>query len=420
MASMIACTSCRQALTLPAGIASGTSIRCPACQKVMKYPGSPSNPPLAKPIVPQAKVVPTQTAKPGSTQPMAKPIVRATPAPIPSKPRSSVPPPPPEVVDDEPTPSTPKKNKKKKKKAKLAGATVRIGGTEISRGMFFVLLALFLFCVTGITLIFMFVPFGKMFASAPEAQIVDVYTVINGMGYNNVGVRVMNSETAAYCIPGPRQIVVARPNPQGKFLLLRLKVPYSEIDRVFQGVRTRIYLTKEAIQVEANGVKKDVMFIQDDNMAAGEFQLSYQPPQQEGVRVSLRDYIGPKPPDRNWSHEGTLKEYDDTITFENKNGMQVVISVGSQRQDGGGGNILEHVTGKKILGNQQGLTGGVEGYIHVKWNEGSSGHIIYSDLEQPNEIGLNWNVNCICEIPAGARDEVNLIVLGKSRKLKIQ
>lgn len=278
------------------------------------------------------------------------------------------------------------------------------------------------FALSAIVLIVIFVPWGKIFSGTPEAQIVDVFTAVNSMGYNNVGVRVMNSDTTAYCIPGPRQIMVTRPNSKGKYLLLRLKVPYADVDKFFSGARGRISLNQSNIQVEANGVTRNAVFIQDDNMAAGHFQLSYQPPNQEGAKFTLRDYLGPKKEDspRGWSHDGAVKEYDENMTFEDSNGMQVRISVGSERQDGGGGNILEHLTGKKVLGNQQALTGDVSGYVHVDWNQDSGGFIVSDELEQPNEIGLNWKVNCIVELPPGASGEVTLKVLGKSRRVKIK
>ncbi len=58
--------------------------------------------------------------------------------------------------------------------------------------------------------------------------------------------------------------------------------------------------------------------------------------------------------------------------------------------------------------------------MHVDWNQGSAGHIVHSELEQPNEIGLKWNVNCIVELPKNAGNEVTLKVLGKTRKLRIR
>ncbi|MFT3878812.1 MAG: hypothetical protein QM703_04020 [Gemmatales bacterium] len=401
MARMIACGSCRQTLTLPENVSAGQQIKCPACGTIMVVPG------LAKPVVLPARpsgVGSTQTVKSIPTDPLAKPLVQQR-----NAPRKSTTPP---VEPAEP--STPKPGKKKKKKQKES--------TGLGAGAKWMIAGLTLFCITSIVLIMVFVPWGKLFASTPEAEIVDVFTAVNSMGYNNVGVRVMNSDTAAYCIPGPRQIMVARNNPSGKHLLLHLKVPYADVDKFFQGARGRIYLNKGHIQVESNGETKDAVYIQDDNAASGHFQMSYQPPMSDAPAVPLRDYIGPKKDagTRGWTHEGLIKEYNDDITFEDQNGMQVRISVGSERQDGGGGNVLEHLTGKKILGNQQGLTGSVGGYVHVDWNVNSGGYIVSDDLEQPNEIGTSWKVNCIVELPAGATGEVTLKVLGKSRKVKIK
>lgn len=400
MARMIACGACRQTLTLPENVGPGQQIKCPACGSIMAVPGA------ARPVVLPARLGTagtTQVTKAMPTDPLSKPLVPTSPAPM--KPAK-------EKQANEPDISKPKK-KKKRKETESSG---------MGTGVKWMIAGLALFCITGIVLVMILIPWGKIFSSSPEAEIVDVFTAINSMGYNNVGVRVMNSETAAYCIPGPRQIMVARANPQGKHLLLHLKVPYSDVDKFFQGARGRIYLSRGHIQVESNGVTKDVVYIQDDNATSGHFQLSYQPPQNDGPQTPLRDYIGPKNEQnaRGWTHEGVIKEYNDDISFEDKNGMQVRISIGSERQDGGGGNVLEHLTGKKILGNQQGLTGSVGGYVHVDWNVNSGGYIVSDDLEQPNEIGTTWKVNCLVELPAGAKGEVTLKVLGKSRKLKIQ
>ncbi len=405
MARLIVCTACGQSLTLPETVGAGQQIKCPSCHAIMVVPGA------AKPVVLPVRSgggASTHAAKPLRTDALARPLTSPSSAkPVPVKPL------PPSVMDEEES-IAPRPKKKKKSRQKES--------SDSGSGMKWMIAGLAAFAVSAIVLIVIFVPWGRIFSGTPEAQLVDVYTAVNSMGYNNVGVRVMNSDTAAYCIPGPRQIMVTRPNPKGKYLLLRLKVPYADVDKFFSGARGQLSLNKGHIQVEANGVTRDAVFIQDDNAAVGHFQLSFQPPEQEGPKRPLRDYLGPKIEEspRGWSHDGAVKEYDENMTFEDSNGMQVRISVGSERQDGGGGNILEHLTGKKVLGNQQALTGNVSGYVHVDWNQDSGGFIVSGDLEQPNEIGLNWKVNCIVELPPGASGEVTLKVLGKSRRVKIR
>lgn len=396
-------------------------VRCPFCQAIVTVPAT-QQVAAKRPVVLPSRQGSTHAAAPLRTDSMSKPLVSPpakAPARASSPPARPSPPPPVPVDEDDDEPIDRPRKKKKKGKAKKSTALFSFGGLEISRGMFLMICGFLLFAGTVLTLIFVFVPFGKMMASAPEAQIVDVYTAVNAMGYNNVGVRVMNSDTTAYRIPGPRKILITRPNPNGKFLLLRLKVPYADVDAFYAGAQGRNYLYKGHVQVEANGETKDATYIQDDNAADGNFQLDFQPPKQDGVKVSLRDYIGPKSTG-GWTHDGKTSEYEQTITFEDKNGMQVKIDIGSERKDGGGGNILEHLTGKKILGNQQGLVGDVAGYVYVDWNQGSAGHIVYDDLEQPNELGRYWAVNCIAELPGNATNEVTLKIFGKSRKIKIR
>lgn len=373
MARVIACPSCERQLSLPESVLPGKQVRCPSCQAIA--------------VVPPMSGGGSQAG--GAVQ---------------KRPSSS------DAASSSSTEERKERTKKKKKKLKK---------TDNNRLMLFVILGSLLFAGTLITLIIMYVPFGKMFAGEKEVEIVDVFTAVNAMGYNNVGVRVMNSDTTAYCIPGPRQIMISRPNPSGQYLLLKLKVPYADVAAFYAGAKGRNYLYKGHVQIEANGETKDALYIQDDNAETGYFQLDYQPPKQEGSKATLRDYIGPKVND-GWTHSGETKEYQEGIWFDGRNGMQVKVSVGSQRQDGGGGNVMEHFTGKKILGNMQGLTGGVAGYVFVDWNVGSSGFIVYSDLEEPNTIGTTWKVNCLVELPKGAGNEVTLKVLKKSRKLKIR
>lgn len=414
MPRVIGCAACRQTLTLPDGVQAGQQVKCPACSALMVVPGAA--PTTTKPVpIPRrsGSADSTLQSKPVRTDAMAKPLVTPTPA-RPGRVGSAPPVSKPEVVEDD-VPVVKKGKKKKKKEKELSNSQLKwILGGSIA------------FALLLITCLVLFVPWGRMFSpSVPEAELVDVYTAVNSMGYNNVGLRVMNSDTAALCIPGPRQIMITRPNKTGKYVLLRLKVPYEDVTRAYAGSRTQIVLTKGAVQLEYNGVTKDAVFVQEGNAEFGHFQLSYQPPMQEGLQVSLRDYLGPKKDlggdsPRTWAHEGSTKEYAQQISFENSNGMQVMISSGAERQDGGGGNILEHATGKKILGNYQAFTGPVAGYVYVDWNMGCGGFIVSGELEQPNEIGLNWAMKCIVELPPGATSEVNLKILGKSRKVKLK
>jgi hypothetical protein len=57
--------------------------------------------------------------------------------------------------------------------------------------------------------------------------------------------------------------------------------------------------------------------------------------------------------------------------------------------------------------------------VQVTWDKGSDGYIVALDLEQPNEIGLNWNVNLIIPRPKNGAKEATLEVLGKPRTIKL-
>jgi hypothetical protein len=407
MPRLIGCPSCQQKLSIPESARPGHQLKCPACNTLLMVP---SNTPTMKAGATRSEVE-ASTIKASSirTHTMDKPLI--TPAP---PPRSSAPASSPQVEpDDKPVVKKSKKKKGKKDKPPSDASFRYILGGSI------------LFALVLLTCIVVFIPWGRLFGpSMPEAERVDVFVAVNSMGYNTGGVRVLNEKTAAYCIPGPRQIMVTRANPQGKYVLLRLKVPYADVDRAFAGARGQIVLSPSQVQVEHNGVTKEGVFVQDGYAEVGYFQLSYQPPLQDGPRVSLRDYLGPRTDlgqgVKTWTHEGTTKEYAQQMSFEDSNGMQVMISTGPERKDGGGGNIFEHAFGKKILGNQEAFTGSVEGYVYVDWNMGSGGFIVSGELEQPNEIGTNWAMKLIVELPPGVTNEVTLKIMGKTRKVKLK
>ena len=57
--------------------------------------------------------------------------------------------------------------------------------------------------------------------------------------------------------------------------------------------------------------------------------------------------------------------------------------------------------------------------MRVTWNEGSDGWVVDDSIEQPNELGLNWDLILIFAKPQTQSKEVTLKLLNKTRKLKL-
>lgn len=388
MPLVISCPSCSQKLSFKDEHA-GKKSKCPGCGTILS--------------IPLAKAVPISRAIPVSASPMTPALIEE------------------EKPSFDPSPAV---AVKKKKKSKARGSSkAKVHFTMMGVRMTTPLLLLFSGLLVGflsiLTLVIVFVPFGAIFSSKPDVEFVDVYTAINGMRYHDIGERVMQSKSTAYCVPGWRKILVTRPSPEGEFLLVNVKVPYKDVEAAFPGARGPATMTRGLIQIEANGERTDCIFIQPENdHTRGFFQLDYSPPKQEGSTAKLTDYLGPK--ERDWTHEGEKIDIGEGFEYKGSRGMKVLIQVGAQRQDGpGGGNLVNDLTGKKIFRDQDYLVPAPEGYIHVTWNQGSQGWICAWELEQPNEIGLNWHMTCIFPKPKNMDKQTKLIVFGKEKKLRL-
>jgi hypothetical protein len=201
--------------------------------------------------------------------------------------------------------------------------------------------------------------------------------------------------------------------------MIKLKIPYSEVETAFRGSKGRIYLRPGAITMESGGQKLLALFVQDDNDSSkGYFQLDYSP--RPDSRGTLMDYLGPKP-DGGWTHPGERTQSSDGLLFVGCRRIEVKTMVGDKRQDGRrGGNLVNDLTGKNILRDQNNLVAAPTDFIYVSWNPGSSGWFVAQELEQPNEIGRNWAMNCLFPLPQGFGNGIVLEVFGKTKKLKFK
>jgi hypothetical protein len=272
-----------------------------------------------------------------------------------------------------------KPGKKKKKGERQEEKQTRLMLSLVIGGSVLVLGAL-------ITLLVLFIPWGKMMANK-DVQVVDVYTAINGLRVPTIG-QMHNLST--FSIPGRMKILVTRPNPQGQYLIVHLKLPYQDVEDYYHFAKGRYILDGRMIHFEVDGEQYNSMLVQtEEDHTKGYFDLDYSP--KGNNPRPLTDYIGPKSND--WTHEGERHQEDGGFVFNGASGMKVTVGRGS--------------------GGRQG------GDLRVSWNEGCDGWVVDDSLEQPNELNLNWELTLLFQKPKTAGKEVTLKVLNKTKKLKL-
>jgi predicted Zn finger-like uncharacterized protein len=300
--------------------------------------------------------------------------------------------------------------KKKKKSVKTAAPSKGVLYAVIGGGV-----ALF---IAVVVLVIMFVPFGSMF-SEKELEVVDAYTAINGMGYHTTGERMMQSKLTALAIPGRRKIIVTRANPDGGYLKINLKIPYTDVEAYFPGsyAASRPFLTHGPIKLECAGQTCPPWYYCPETDASNGFQLDWAP--RSDKTPPLETFLGPSK-EFNWTCDGEMQEGEDGRIYRGKHGLIAKIRIGGERQDGHEGeNPLNRLTGRKIFQDRDGLVSGPGGYIHVSWNQNSGGWIVADEIEMPNEIGRYWTVTCFFERPKARNTEATLHILKKQKKIKL-
>jgi hypothetical protein len=390
MSQLLTCSTCQKRLTLRDDLA-GKRVKCPGCGTVLAVPGDD--------VVVTAAVADEPSAEPGG------------------KPRE--------------------KRRKRGGRGSGGGSRAPARPLFVFAGISFtpLITAVFVggiaFLVGGIILLLTLTPVGSWLSSGPKVQVVDVYTAVNGLRYRDVGERALQSSTLALTIPGPRKILITRPNPAGDYLRIELNIPFTDVDAYFPGVTQRRWLRHGMVKLEGGGESLTPVFVQPENDGSRGFHLDYAAPNQGGGgdrlglgregkqrEYSLDDYLGPKPED--WTHEGELKKGPNGLEFQGKGGMNVFIGLGADRLDGQE-NIgpLEGATGKKITPDRPDLVGEPEGFVHVRWDKRSDGYIVAEELEEPNQIGRKWSLTCIVPRPKNGAKELTLMVLNKPQKIKL-
>src|SRR5260221_13034142 len=111
-----------------------------------------------------------------------------------------------------------------------------------------------------------------------------------------------------FSIPGRMKVLVSRPNLQGQYVLVHVKLPYKGLEEFFSGAKGRYYVNSRMIQLEAEGQTYNSMIVQnEEDHDRGYFELEYSP-KGDNPRP-LSDYLGPKKGD--WTHEGEKQETRD-------------------------------------------------------------------------------------------------------------
>lgn len=347
MALVISCPSCRQSLSLKDEWA-GKRVKCPTCSETLTVP---------------VRAVPVAVASV-----IKPPAATATPAP---------------VAEENPDVKTAlKKPGKKKKKAKQSEEKndklmlwLVIGGSVLMVGLI-------------ATLLFVFVPWGKLLANK-DVAVVDVYTAVNGMRAPKLGEA---HDLSTFAIPGRMKILVTRPNPQGEYLLVHAKLSYQDLEDYFKFAKGRYFVDGRMIHLEADGQQYNAMIVQtEENHTKGYFEFDYSPKGDNPPPLSA--FLGPKAGD--WTHAGEKEETAEGLVFKGASGMKVTI------------------------GSGEGGPGHKGGGLRVTWNEGCDGWVVDDSIEQPNELGLNWELILLFQKPKTQSKEVKLVMLNKARNLKL-
>jgi hypothetical protein len=394
MVLLVSCPSCRRDLKLKEEMA-GKRVKCPGCGGVVAVPLREEQLPQARPD--GEEDLPQAQPEPEDEHPEAP-------------------------VEEERRRKRPKRRKSKDRRA--AEPIFTAMGIDFTLVKLLLVAGLMLVGAVGIVLVVIFSPLASFFSSAPDVQTVDLYTAVNGFRDTGVGERVLQSRTVPYTIPGRKKVIVTRPNPDGAFLKVTVRIPNKEIAEYFANVRGPISLmtlTGEHIQLQAGAEKTNAKYVLDANKNGERgYHFGYTPPEQEGRTPNLREHLGPG--NTNWTHEGTVNDAGETIVFAGQRGMNVKTQISDQRLDGSEDrSVLGDLTGAKIdKGFGGGLVSGPVSYVLVTWDKGSNGWMLSDDIEQPNDISLSWQIVCFFPRPKDGSKDLTLMVLGKPRSLKLR
>ncbi len=263
--------------------------------------------------------------------------------------------------------------------------------------------------------------------SAPDVMVVDIYMAVNGVRYTDVGERVLQSATLPYTIPGHRKLVVTRENPEGAFLLIRVRIPNELLGRHLPQTAGSYNLTQGYIKLrgpDAQSEALEALFVTERDAIGMHLDMGFSPPMQErGPPVVLHDYLGPgKDQWSGWTHEGDVTNEGNVIRFTGKRGMKVTTRISAERPDGKEGrNVLEGLTGAKIGKGIEaaGLVAGPDAYVRVSWDEGSRAALVAAEMERPNDLSRSWELICLFPRPKGSGKELTLLMFNKEQVIKL-
>jgi hypothetical protein len=387
MAIVVSCTACQKKMKVRDEHA-GKRVKCPGCGTMM--------------VVPQALVA-------SPAVPTAPPVA----APEPDE-------------DNNAAEATPRRKKRRrrsdeKRERRPSQPLFSMGGVDFTPPVLITVIALTAIVATGA-----FFLIRALLPTKLDVQAVDVYMVVNGVRYTDIGERALGMNDVSYTIPGNRKIVVTRKNPNGEFLLLKININDKEHGSNMARMAGASYLTPGQIRIKGGAEIVDPLYASyaDDTRGAG-YQLGFNPGTPEkGPPPSLEEFLGPKREWSAWTHEGETYTEEEKMFFLGRGGMKVVVQASEDKID-------KHRDGdpfaslglrrdsNKGLGGLQLGGGKASKYVMVNWDNGSDGFMINDQAERPNDISLSWTVTAICKRPKSAAKEFTLMLFGKEQVVKL-
>jgi hypothetical protein len=222
----------------------------------------------------------------------------------------------------------------------------------------------------------------------PRVQVVDAYTAIADVPEAKDLIADMVGIPQAWISKvgrDPTRLLVTRPNPKGRHLLVTFRLSQKLLDERF-GSRTAMgVLTASDVELQGDGAPEHPLLLWEQLPAKG-FTVKFPRPDPDEEEASPP--LGPRP-DSPWRHAGELAESPD----------------GKARFRGRGGMVVEFAT-----------VSDSHPKIAVTWDRQSTGWFGQGQAHNPNNLLGGWDVACVFVRPR-ASGRLVLRVLGQPFEL---
>jgi hypothetical protein len=227
-------------------------------------------------------------------------------------------------------------------------------------------------------------------AVRPRVQVVDAYVAIADVPQTQeliadmVGIpQKMLSKIGR----DPTRLVVTRPNPKGRHLLITFRISEKFLDERF-GSRTALaVLGNSDVELQGDGPPEQPLLLWEELSSDG-FTVKFPRPDKDEEEESALPPIGP-PPGSPWQHTGELAtQPDGGAQFRGRAGMEVGFAV-----------VMD-----------------THPRIAVTWDRRSTGWFGQRQAHNPNQFLGGWDVACVFVRPP-ASDRLLLRVFGQTIEL---